>query len=50
MTTEIIFAVVGLLVGLGGGYVLWQNAMKKKSALMLSEAAKEAEQIKKTAC
>ena len=47
MTTEIIFAVVGLLVGLGGGYVLWQNAMKKKSALMLSEAAKEAEQIKK---
>ncbi|MEL0335193.1 MAG: Rnase Y domain-containing protein [Flavobacteriales bacterium] len=47
MTTEIIFAVVGLLVGLGGGFVLWQNAMKKKSALMLSEAAKEAEQIKK---
>jgi len=47
MSTEIIFAVVGLLVGLVGGYILWENAMKKKSALMLSEAAKEAEQIKK---
>ena len=47
MTMTIIAAVVGLAVGLGVGYVLWQNALKKKSALVLSEAQKEAEQIKK---
>ncbi|HAR22746.1 MAG TPA: ribonuclease Y, partial [Cryomorphaceae bacterium] len=43
----IVAAVVGLLIGLVGGYVLWQNALKKRSALMITEAKKEAEQIKK---
>ncbi|MEY2963028.1 MAG: ribonuclease [Bacteroidota bacterium] len=47
MTMIIIAAIVGLAVGLGGGFVLWQNALKKRSALILSEATKEAEQIKK---
>jgi ribonucrease Y len=47
MVTSIIAAVVGLAIGLGVGYVLWQNAMKKKTALMIAEAKKEAEQYKK---
>jgi ribonuclease Y len=47
MVTTIIAAVVGLAIGLGVGYVLWQNALKKKTALMMAEAKKEAEQIKK---
>jgi len=47
MVTTIIAAVVGLAIGLGVGYVLWQNALKKKTALMIAEAKKEAEQIKK---
>ena len=47
MVMTIVAAVVGLLIGLVGGYVLWQNALKKRSALMITEAKKEAEQIKK---
>lgn len=47
MLGTIIAAIVGLLIGLGGGFVLWQNALKKKSALLIAEASKEAEQIKK---
>lgn len=47
MVATIIAAVVGLAAGLGIGYVLWQNALKKKSALVIAEAKKEAEQIKK---
>jgi len=47
MVTTIIAAVLGLAIGLGVGYVLWQNALKKKTALMIAEAKKEAEQIKK---
>ena len=47
MVMTIVAAVVGLLIGLVGGYVLWQNALKERSALMITEAKKEAEQIKK---
>ena len=47
MVMTIIAAVVGLVIGLTGGYVLWQNALKKRSALMITEAKKEAEQVKK---
>lgn len=47
MVPTIIAAIVALLAGIGLGYVLWQNALKKKTALMLAEANKEAEQIKK---
>ena len=47
MVMTIIAAVVGLLIGLAGGYVLWQNAMKKRGALMITEAKKAAEQLKK---
>ena len=47
MVATIIAAVVGLAAGLGIGFVLWQNALKKKSALVIAEAKKEAEQIKK---
>jgi ribonuclease Y len=47
MVMTIIAAVVGLLIGLAGGYVLWQNALKKRGALMITEAKKAAEQHKK---
>ena len=47
MVMTIVAAVVGLLIGLVGGYALWQNALKKRSALMITEAKKEAEQLKK---
>lgn len=47
MVMTLVAAVAALLVGLGGGYALFQKALKKQSALMLAEAAKEAEQIKK---
>ena len=47
MVMTIITAVVGLLIGLAGGYVLWQNALKKRGALMITEAKKAAEQHKK---
>ena len=47
MVMTIIAAVVGLLIGLAGGYVIWQNAMKKRGALMITEAKKAAEQLKK---
>ncbi len=47
MVMTIVAAVVGLLIGLAGGYVLWQNALKKRGALMITEAKKEAEQLKK---
>ena len=47
MVMTIIAAVVGLVIGLTGGYVLWQNALKKRSALMITEAKKKAEQVKK---
>jgi len=47
MVMTIITAVVGLLIGLAGGYILWQNALKKRGALMITEAKKAAEQHKK---
>ena len=47
MVIEIVAAVIGLVLGIGLGYVLWQNALKKRGALMIAEAKKEAEQIKK---
>ena len=47
MVMTIVAAVIGLALGVGIGYALWQNALKKKGALMIAEAKKEAEQIKK---
>ncbi len=47
MVMTIVAAVIGLVLGTGVGYALWQSAMKKKGALMIAEAKKEAEQIKK---
>lgn len=47
MVMTIVAAVIGLALGVGIGYTLWQSALKKKSALMIAEAKKEAEQIKK---
>ena len=47
MVIEIVAAVIGLVLGIGLGYALWQNALKKRGALMVAEAKKEAEQIKK---
>lgn len=47
MVMTIVAAVIGLALGTGVGYALWQSAMKKKGALMIAEAKKEAEQIKK---
>ena len=47
MVMTIVAAVIGLVLGTGVGYTLWQSAMKKKGALMIAEAKKEAEQIKK---
>ena len=44
MVELIVAAVIGLVLGLGLGYALWQNALKKKVALMIAEAKKEAEQ------
>tara|TARA_B110000503_G_scaffold10561_1_gene14337 strand:- start:101 stop:1636 length:1536 start_codon:yes stop_codon:yes gene_type:complete len=47
MVTTIIAAIISLVAGLGGGFVLWQNTLKKKGVLLLAESKKEAEQIKK---
>ena len=47
MVELIVAAVIGLVLGIGLGYALLQNALKKKGALMIAEAKKEAEQIKK---
>jgi len=47
MVMTIVAAVIGLVLGTGVGYALWQSAMKKKGDLMIAEAKKEAEQIKK---
>jgi len=47
MVELIVAAVIGLVLGIGLGYALWKNALKKKGALMIAEAKKEAEQIKK---
>jgi ribonucrease Y len=47
MVTTIITAIISLVAGLGGGFVLWQNTLKKKGVLLLAESKKEAEQIKK---
>ena len=47
MVMTIVAAVIGLVLGTGVGYALWQSAMKKNGALMIAEAKKEAEQIKK---
>ncbi|HAK70730.1 MAG TPA: ribonuclease Y, partial [Cryomorphaceae bacterium] len=43
----IIAAIISLVAGLGGGFVLWQNTLKKKGVLLMAESKKEAEQIKK---
>ncbi len=47
MVTTIITAIISLVAGLGGGFVLSQNTLKKKGVLLLAESKKEAEQIKK---
>lgn len=47
MVTTIIAAIISLVAGLGGGFVLWQNTLKKKGVLLMAESKKEAEQIKK---
>lgn len=47
MVMTIIAAVVGFSIGLAGGYVLWKNTLKKRGALMITEAKKAAEQLKK---
>ena len=46
MVMTIVAAAVGLALGIGVGYT-WQSALKKKGALMITEAKKEADQIKK---
>ncbi|MEJ6821211.1 MAG: ribonuclease Y, partial [Flavobacteriales bacterium] len=47
MVTTIIAAIISLVAGLGGGFVLWQNTLKKRGVLLMAESKKEAEQIKK---
>ncbi len=47
MVITIIAAIISLVAGLGGGFVLWQNTLKKKGVLLMAESKKEAEQIKK---
>jgi len=47
MVVTIIAAIISLVAGLGGGFVLWQNTLKKKGVLLMAESKKEAEQIKK---
>ncbi len=47
MVLTIVSAIVALAAGLGGGYVLFQKSLKKHAALIIAEAQKEAEQIKK---
>ena len=47
MVITIITAIISLVAGLGGGFVLWQNTLKKKGVLLMAESKKEAEQIKK---
>ena len=47
MVTTIIAAIISLVAGLGGGFILWQNTLKKRGVLLMAESKKEAEQIKK---
>ena len=47
MVITIIAAIISLVAGLVGGFVLWQNTLKKKGVLLMAESKKEAEQIKK---